>query len=91
MLTKALKEVIERAETRPREDQDALAEIARHIEARRSGIYRMTDEERSAVREGRDQASRREFISDDDMRAFWKQLSNRMASCDSERARPRAL
>jgi hypothetical protein len=74
MVTKALREVIERAETWPREDQDALAEIARQFEARRSGMYTITDEERSAVREGQDQASRGEFISDDDMRTFWKQL-----------------
>jgi len=72
MTAKALKEVLERAETWPQEDQEALAEYARELEARRTGVYRMTDEERAAVREGLEQARRGEFVSDEDMEEFWK-------------------
>ena len=32
----------------------------------------MTDEERAAVREGLEQARRGEFVSDEEMEAFWK-------------------
>ena len=47
-------------------------EIAREIKARRTGTYVMTDEERAAVREGLEQARRGEFVSDEEMEAFWK-------------------
>ena len=51
-MNKILKEVIEHAETWPREDQEELAEYAREIEARRTGVYSMSDDERAAVRRG---------------------------------------
>ena len=51
-MNKLLKEVIEHAETWPREDQEELAEYAREIEARRTGVYTMSDDERAAVRKG---------------------------------------
>ena len=52
-MNKLLKEVIEHAETWPREDQEELAEYAREIEARRTGVYTMSDDERIGGR-GRD-------------------------------------
>jgi hypothetical protein len=36
----------------PQEDQEELIEIARAIDARRSGAYVMTNDERAAVQEG---------------------------------------
>ena len=51
-MNKILKEVIEHAETWPVEDQQDLAEYAREIEARRTGVYSMSDDERAAVRRG---------------------------------------
>jgi hypothetical protein len=59
-----LKEVIEHAATWPQEDQEELAEYAREIEARRSGIYTMSDDERAMVRKGLAEADREEFVSD---------------------------
>ena len=47
---------------------------AREIQARRTGVYIMTDEERAAVREGLEQARRGEFVPDDEMDAFWKKI-----------------
>jgi hypothetical protein len=46
--------------------------LAREIEARRTGIYVMNDEERAAVREGSEQAVRGELVPDDEIDAFWK-------------------
>ena len=43
--------VLRRVETWPQEDQDELAELARDIEARRSGVYRPTAEELCAIDE----------------------------------------
>lgn len=72
MAAKVLTDVLQRAESWPQEDQEALAEYAREIEARRTGVYRLTDEERAAVREGLAEAQRGEFVSDEEMDKFWK-------------------
>jgi hypothetical protein len=50
------------------EDQEELAELAREIEARRSGIYELSDEERKAIADAR----RGVFASDEEAAAFWK-------------------
>ena len=57
--------MIEHAETWPREDQEELAEYAREIEARRTGVYIMSDDERVAVGKGLAEADRGEFVSDE--------------------------
>jgi predicted transcriptional regulator len=60
-----LKDVLTRAEAWPQEDQDELAEFAREIQARRTGVYVMNDEERAAVRRGLAEADRGEFVPDE--------------------------
>jgi predicted transcriptional regulator len=65
MTTKALKEVLEHAATWPVEDQNDLAEYAREIEARRTGVYTMSDDERAAVGRGLAEADRGEFVADE--------------------------
>jgi hypothetical protein len=72
MTREQINAVLEAVRTWPQEDQEELAEIAREIEARRTGVYIMSDGERAAVREGLDQARQGEFIPDDEMDAFWK-------------------
>ena len=47
------------------EDQEELAEYAREIEARRTGVYTMSDDERAAVGKGLAEADRGEFVSDE--------------------------
>jgi hypothetical protein len=64
-MTKILRDVMEQAATWPREDQEGLAEYAREFEARRTGVYVMSDDERSAVANGLAQADRGEFVPDD--------------------------
>ena len=64
-MNKILKEVIEHAETWPVEDQEELAEYAREIEARRTSVYTMSENERAAVRQGLAEADRGEFVPDD--------------------------
>jgi predicted transcriptional regulator len=65
MIAKMLKDVLDQAETWPQQDQEELAEYAREIQARRTGVYIMSDEERAAVRRGLAQADRGEFVADD--------------------------
>ena len=59
------KKLLEQVESWPEEDQEELAEYAREIEARRTGTYIMSDDERAAVRRGLAQADRGEFVADD--------------------------
>jgi hypothetical protein len=65
MIPKPLKELIDHAANWPVEDQNELAEYAREIEARRTGIYTMSDDERVAVAKGLAAADRGEFIADE--------------------------
>jgi predicted transcriptional regulator len=57
-------ELLERVRHWPIEDQRELADYARVIEARRTGLYRLSNEERRAVEEGLAEADRGEFVSD---------------------------
>jgi predicted transcriptional regulator len=71
-MSPATKTLLERVQHWPEEDQQELAEIAREIESRRSGIYNLSDEERAAVRAGMDAARRGEFVPDDEMEEFYQ-------------------
>ena len=64
-MNRLLKEVIKHAETWPLEDQEELAEYAREIEARRTGLYTMSDQERVAVGKGLAEADRGQFVSEE--------------------------
>jgi predicted transcriptional regulator len=72
MTKEQINAVLDAIRSWPPEDQEELVDIARVIEARRSGVYSMTEEERAAVRQGLSEADRGEFVSDEDMEAFWK-------------------
>jgi predicted transcriptional regulator len=66
------KEILQHVGTWPEEDQEELGEIARDIEARRTGVYRLSDEERQAIKEGLADARAGRFASDDDIDAIFK-------------------
>lgn len=64
--------MLERVKSWPEEDQEELAEVAREIESRRSGVYRLSDQERTAVRAGMDAARRDDFASEEEMNEFYR-------------------
>ncbi len=66
------KTLLEQVQSWPQEDQEELAEVAREIESRRTGVYRLSDEERTAVRAGIDAARRGDFASDEEMDEFYR-------------------
>jgi len=74
MTKEQINSILENIRSWPEEDQEELVEVAREILARRIGVYLMNDEEREAVGEGLDQARRGEFVPDDEMESFWKQI-----------------
>ncbi|EHK57313.1 hypothetical protein [Allomesorhizobium alhagi] len=63
-----LKNLLHAAETWTPEEQAELADFARVIEARRTGIYELDEDELAAVEEGLGQADRGEFVTDGDLR-----------------------
>jgi hypothetical protein len=68
MTKEQINAVLEGVRSWPREDQEELVEIAREIEARRTGVYVMTDEERAAIADARKSA----VVPDEEADAFWK-------------------
>ena len=69
-MSPAAKDILKKVADWPAEDQEELAELAREIEARRTGVYVLSDDERAAIADAR----RGAFASDDEAVAFWKRF-----------------
>lgn len=63
-----VKEILRHVDSWPEEDQEELAEYARGIEARRSGVYKPTPEELVAI----DEADRSGVASDAQVEAAFR-------------------
>ena len=66
------KNLLQQVESWPEEHQEELATVARKIESRRTGVYRLSDDERASVREGMDAARLGQFAPDDEMDEFYR-------------------
>ena len=51
-MNKSARDLLDRVSTWPQKDVEELNEMAREIEARRTGVYDLTAEEEKAIREG---------------------------------------
>jgi len=71
-MTKMLEEAIRKVRELPEADQDEAAEILLSVAAKRAQPVELDDETRAAIREGLGQAERAEFVSDEDMNAFFE-------------------
>lgn len=67
-----LKDILEKAESWPDEDQEELIDLAREIEARRSGVYHLNGGERKAVEQGMADTRAGRFASDEEIAAIFK-------------------
>lgn len=67
-MNSATKQILQKVAGWPEEDQQELAELAREIEARRTGVYDLSDQERAAIAQARQSS----FASDEEAAAFWK-------------------
>jgi hypothetical protein len=65
MMTPFAKKLLDRVASWPDEDVAELDELAREIEARRTGVYVVSDDEWADLQEGIRQADRKEFVSDE--------------------------
>ncbi len=68
MTKEQINAVLDNVRSWPQEDQEELVEVAREIEARRSGVYVLSGEEREALAESRGGG----LASDEEADAFWK-------------------
>ena len=73
------RKLIERVANWPEEDVAELEEAAREIEARRSGVYVLSDEEWADLQEGMAEADRGESCPT----MSWRKLTNAIAHEDS--------
>jgi len=72
-MSPAIKELLQHVASWPQEDQEELAEVARDIEARRTGVYRATVEELKAL----DDADRSGIASEQDVEAAFRSFRRR--------------
>ena len=73
------KEILRRVDAWPAEDQEELVEAAREIEARRAGIYRLSDEERAAVERGLADMRAGNFASEEAIAAIYRKARSQPA------------
>jgi predicted transcriptional regulator len=64
-MNKRLETLLERVSTWPAEAQAELMQTIVEIEARHTGVYRLSDEERSAVRRGLQELREGKFATDE--------------------------
>jgi predicted transcriptional regulator len=68
-----LQNLLERIATLP--DELLVEESVEEIERWRGDVFRLTDEERAAVRRGMAAAQRGDFVSDEELAAFYRRHS----------------
>jgi predicted transcriptional regulator len=70
-MNKIAETILDRIADWPKEAQEELMQSIVDIEAKHLGIYRLSDDERAAVREGLAQAERGEFVADDVVESYF--------------------
>lgn len=70
-MNKIAESILNRIADWPEEAQAELMQPAAEIEVRHLGVYRLSDDERMAVREGLAQADRGEFVPDEVVAAYF--------------------
>jgi hypothetical protein len=71
-MSPSVRKILEQVETWPEEDQEELAEYAREIEARRSCIYQLSEDERAALAQSAEDVRAGRFASDEQIAAIFK-------------------
>ena len=71
-MNKKLETLLEHVSTWPEEAQAELMQSIVEIEARHTGVYRLSDEEKAAIEKALSAADRGEFASDEEMAALFK-------------------
>jgi predicted transcriptional regulator len=78
-MTAPTKKLLEEVETWPLEDQEELAEYAREIRGRRTGVYKLSDEERSGIERGLVDMRAGRFATDEQIAAIFQKARSTRA------------
>ncbi len=70
-MNERLKALLDRVSAWPEADQEELIDHILRIESRLRGIYRLSDDERAAVKKGLEAAKRGEFATDEEIEAVF--------------------
>lgn len=70
-MNKIVESIVDRIADWPEEAQAEVMQAVNEIEAKHLGVYRLSADERAAVREGLAQAERGEFVPDDAVAAYF--------------------
>ena len=70
-VTKLFEHAVEAARALPPEMQDELASVILQLTGAEQPAYELSAEELASLQKSRDQAARREFVSDEQVRALW--------------------
>ena len=70
-MNKRLENLLERVAALPEEAQDELLDHVDLIEARQSGVYQLSDDERAAVQRGLEEARQGKFATDEEVEAVF--------------------
>lgn len=71
-MTKALKHWLERAADWPRELREEATDALRAIDAAHRGTYKLTEEDRAALRRSAEDVRLKRFVSKKKLRAFFR-------------------
>jgi hypothetical protein len=88
MTKEQISAVLESVRSWPEEDQEELVAVAREIEARRKGVYRVSDAERQGIEKGLEAMREGKFASYDRVAAILNEArsSRNYVMTDDERA-----
>jgi predicted transcriptional regulator len=70
-MNKRLEVLLDRVAAWPEEAQEELIDAIRYIEARQSGVYVLSDDERAAVERGLEEAGQGKFATDEEVAAVF--------------------
>jgi hypothetical protein len=76
-MTSTIRELLRQTESWPQEDQEELAEYAREIEARRTGVYHASADELAAIDQALGQVARGELASKEEIEAAFAKFRSR--------------
>ena len=75
--TRTLETLLDRAESWPEEAQAELVRFMIDIEAKHFGVYRLSDQERTAIERGLEDVRKGHFASDDEIAAIYSRYRTR--------------
>jgi hypothetical protein len=74
MTKEQIEAVLERVKTWPKERQEDAVQVLLTLEAQGTGLYRLSDDERKAVRRGLKEVREGKLAKDEDVEALFKRF-----------------